>query len=304
MSKYLIKPLGSVWLNPYAISDLKKDLLLYDKLGMLNLHTLLEGLHQYKKYDLFQNQLNEVEYLIEKGVFIELKQLMNFAKKGSAMFPTDDMEMANYIMKLKAKISEITDEKERDKIYWQINELDTRLWSKIVNINNESVVTVPYLNDVSSFERTDTVKEKAYSIINKSIPLPSEGTSWEKIFDFKSDSESQLKLLALKNWINDLPENMSSNELEDKIQYLSYQYTESLKRHKISTRLITFKTIITALPKGLSELLRLRFDKAIEPFFEIAEQQVNFSQFKEREDLKGNELAYISLTNKKFNKTK
>lgn len=303
MSKFLIKPLGSVYLNPYAVSDLKKDLLLYDKLGMLNLHTLLEALHQYKKYDLFQNQLNEVEYLIEKGVFIELKQLMNFAENGSAFFPTDDMEMANYIMKLKSKISEIKDEKERDKIYWQIDELDTRLWSKIVNINNESIVTVPYLNDVSSFERTDTVKEKAYSIIHKSIPLPNESTSWEKIFDFKNDNESQLKLLALKNWINDLPENMSSNELEDKIQYLSHQYSESLKRHKISTRLTTFKTIISALPKGLSELLRLRFDKAIEPFFEIAEQQVNFSQFKEREELKGNELAYISLTNKKFNKT-
>ncbi|WP_221412626.1 hypothetical protein, partial [Fulvivirga lutimaris] len=211
--------------------------------------------------------------------------------------------MADYIMKLKSKIPDIKNEKERDKIYWQIDELDTRLWSKIVNLNNESVVTVPYLNDVSSFERTDTVKEKAYSIIHKSIPLPSEGTSWEKIFDFKSDSESQLKLLALKNWVNDLPENMSLNQLEDKIEYLSHQYSESLKRHKISTRLVTFKTIINALPKGLSELLRLRFDKAIEPFFEIAEQQVNFTKFKEREELKGNELAYISLTNREFNKT-
>jgi hypothetical protein len=304
MSKYLIKPIGSIWQNPKAISDLKKDLLLYDKLGMLNLHTLLEGLHQNKQYAIIQNTLNEIEYLINQDLFVELTQLaMKFVQKGEGFIESDDLGMADYIMKLKSRMSETKDEKERDKIYWRIDELDTRLWSKIVNVNNESVLTVPYLNDVSSFEMTDTVKEKAYSIIHKSIPLPSDNTSWEQIFEFKNDSESQSKLFALKNWVNDLPENMKANELEDKIQYLSHQYSESLKRHKISTRLVTFKTIVNALPKSLSELVRLRFDKAIEPFFDIAEQQVNFTKFKEKEQLKGNELAYISLTQRKFNKT-
>lgn len=305
MSKYLIKPIGSVWQNPTAIYDLKKDLLLYDKLGMLNLHTLLQSLHQYRKYPIFQNTLNEIEYLINQGLFIELTQLATkFAEKGSALFPTDDLGMADFIMKLKTQMAETKNESEKEKLYWKIDELDTRLWSNIINANNESVLTIPYLNDVSSFEITDTAKQKAYSIIHKLMPLPSDDTPWEKILEFKNDNDSQSKLFALKNWVNELPENMSTNEIEDKIKYLSNQYSESLKRHKISTRLVTFKTVINALPKGISELIRLRFDKAIEPFFDIAEQQVNFTKFKEREELKGNELAYISLTKREFNKTK
>jgi hypothetical protein len=58
--------------------------------------------------------------------------------------------------------------------------------------------------------------------------------------------------------------------------------------------LSTFKTVINAIPTALSEVVRLRFNKAVDAFFAIAEQEVNFTKFKEREELPGHELAFIS----------
>lgn len=130
--------------------------------------------------------------------------------------------------------------------------------------------------------------------------MPSNETPWEKIIDFRNDEDSKLKLLALKNWINELHDGVKANELEDKINYLFSQYSESLRRHKINSRLSTFKTIVNAVPTALTEIIRLRFGKAIDAFFSIAEQEVNFTKFNERNSLKGNELAYISHTKSKF----
>lgn len=303
MSKFLIKPIGSIWLNPPSVYDFKRDLLLYDKIGMLNMHNLLEGLYKYRQYPIFQNTLNELEYLINNELFVELTQLaMSFAKNGSALINTDDLGLADLTMKLKTQMTEEKDEEKRDILYWKHDELNTRLWCNIINDNNDAVLTVPALIDTSSFEITGTTKQKAYSIIHKAIPLPTDDTPWEKIIDFKNDNESQLKLLALKNWINDLPENVKANELEDKINYLSQQYAENLKRHKINSRLIYFKTVINVIPKSLSELIRLKFDKSIDALFSIAEQEVNFTKFKERQELKGSELAYISHLKSKFEK--
>src|SRR5690606_41539057 len=102
MSKYLIKPTGSIWLNPPAIYDLKRDLLLYDKVGMLNVDNLIEGLFQYKQYPVFRNTLNEIEFLVKNELFIELKQLaVPFSNSGTALINKDDLGLADMTMKLK-----------------------------------------------------------------------------------------------------------------------------------------------------------------------------------------------------------
>ncbi|WP_156169831.1 hypothetical protein [Sphingobacterium sp. IITKGP-BTPF85] len=301
MSKYLIKPTGSIWLNPPAIYDLKRDLLLYDKVGMLNVDNLIEGLFQYKQYPVFRNTLNEIEFLVKNELFIELKQLaVPFSNSGTALINKDDLGLADMTMKLKSAMQDEKDTDKRDELYWKHDILNTRLWCNIINDNNESVFTVPSLIDTSTFEISGTTKQKVYSIIHKLIPLPSNETPWEKIIDFRNDEDSKLKLLALKNWINELHDGVKANELEDKINYLFSQYSESLRRHKINSRLSTFKTIVNAVPTALTEIIRLRFGKAIDAFFSIAEQEVNFTKFNERNSLKGNELAYISHTKSKF----
>jgi hypothetical protein len=303
MSNYLIKPIGSIWLNPPGVYDLKRDLLLYDKVGMLNAYTLFEGLNQYKQYPIFKNALNELEYLANNELFIELKQLAEpFAKNGKAIIDTDDLGLADETMKLLTLMNNEKNSKKRDEFYWKHDVLNTRLWCNIINDNNESVHTTPSLIDASSYYIEGTAKQKAYSIVHKLVPLPSDNTPWKKIIEFRNDDDSRLKLLALKNWMNELPENIKANELKDKIDYLSQQFAANLRKHKINSRLMTYKTIVKTVPEALTELIRLRFDKAIDAFFCLAEQQVNFTKFNERENLKGNELAYINSVNAKFGK--
>jgi len=302
MSKYLIKPIASIYLNPIAgIKDLKRDLLLYDNLGMLNLDSLLDGLNQYKRYPFYQDALNEVEFLIKNDKFVDLKSLII---PGNVLMDEEDTKLANFTMKLKTQMNEIKNinKEKQDTIFWKLDELDTRLWCNIANATNESIFVVPSLKDSSSFLLPQTTKEKAYSIIHNSIPLPTDDTPWEKIFDFNNDAESRQKLLSLKNWINELPASIKHEELEDKIKYLVNEYSDSLRRHKIASQLLSFKTVVKVLPSAVTNIVRFKFDKAIDAFFAIVEQQVNFQKHKERTELPGHELAYISFVNKSFNR--
>ncbi|WP_417882725.1 hypothetical protein [Xanthomarina gelatinilytica] len=300
MSKYLIRTTASIYLDPIdGVNQLKKDLLLYDCLGMLNLETLLQGLDQYKKYPFYRDALNNLIFLVDNKKFIELKSLI---KPGDVMMDETDMKLANLTMDLKTQGTQISpdDEEKRNEIFWKLDELDTRLWCNIANTTNEEIYVVPSLKDTNSFELKETTKQKAYSIIHGLIPLPVDNTPWEKILDFNNDKDSRLKLSALKNWINDLPEDIRKDELNDKVHHLLNEYKESLRRHKISSRVSIFKTVVNSVPTAISELLRLRFDKALNGFFQIAEQQVNFQKYDKREKLKGSELAFISLVEKKF----
>lgn len=283
------------------MNQLKRDLLLYDCLGMLNMDTLLQGLDQYKKYPFYRDALNNLLFLIDNGKFIELKSLI---KPGDVMMDETDLKLANLTMDLKTQSSQLStdNEEKRNEIFWKLDELDTRLWCNIANSTNEEIYVVPSLRNTNSFEIKETTKQKAYSIIHGLLPLPTQDTPWEKILDFNNDIESRRKLTALKNWINELPDEIRKDELSDKIHHLLNEYRESLKRHKISSKVSTFKTIVNSVPTAISELLRLRFDKALDGFFQIAEQQVNFQKYDEREKLTGNELAFIPLVENKFKK--
>jgi len=302
MSKHLIKTTASIYLDPInGMNQLKRDLLLYDCLGLLNLDVLINSLDKYKKYPFYKDALNNLLFLVDKKKFVELKSLIN---PGDVLMDETDLKLANYTMELKNKRDQLgsDNEEKSNELFWELDELDTRLWCNVANSTNENIFVTPSLKNTSTFELKETTKQKAYSIIHGLIPLPVENTPWEKILDFSNDSESKRKLFALKNYINELPENIKKDELNDKIQHLQFEYKESLKRHKISSRTTSFKTIVNSIPTAVSELIRLRFDKALDAFFLIAEQEVNFKKYSEKENLKGNELAYIPLVEEKFKK--
>ena len=127
MSNYLIKPIVSIYLNPIeGLKELKRDLLLYDSLGMLNIDSLLGGLFQYKQYPFYQDALNEVEYLIQNNKFIDLKTLV---KPGSVIMDESDINLSNLTMNLKKEMDEMhkNDEKKYFELFWKHDELNTRL---------------------------------------------------------------------------------------------------------------------------------------------------------------------------------
>jgi len=291
MNKILVKPMATILLKPNGVYDLKRDLLLYDKVGILDVKELYRIIEFQKDRERFNNIPNEINFLIDKGLFTDIGEMLTV---NEVEMNDRDRELADYTMKLQGDSVKTNDIKEKNRLFWEWNELNTRLWSRIVNTNNDAIYAVSYLSNLSSFELNNTTKEKAFSIIHKLLPLPTDDTPWEKILDFKEDNESKLKLLALKNFLNDLPSDIRYDDLEDRIRYLTLKYEEALKRHKIETRLTKIKTIVTTIPEALTELVRLKFDKAIGAFFTIAEQQVNFSKYEERSKLPGNELAYIS----------
>jgi hypothetical protein len=133
MSKYLIKPIASIYLDPiWGLAQLKRDLLLFDRLGMLNIDSLLSGLHGYRQYPFYLNALNEVEYLIQNNKFVDLKTLI---KPGDVLMDENDLALSNLTMDLKKEMDEASkqDEKKHFELFWKHDELNTRVWCNIAN---------------------------------------------------------------------------------------------------------------------------------------------------------------------------
>lgn len=311
MSKYLIKSETCILQNIFNFYDIKRDLLLYDKVGVFSPERVLQQIQDYKYlYSKFQqeqleNAFNEINYLIEKEYFIDHKQIIG-VKETKVEISEKDKELAEVTMGLRVKLDKMdkTLISDRIKAHMEWDELNTRLWCSIANNVDETKHCIAGLNNYYSYDLPSENKSKAYDIVHKMLHLPSDDTPWEKIFDFKNDNEAKLKMYALRDWINDLPNEIKYHELTDKINHLQYEYSESLRRHKIETRLTKVKTLVTAIPKALSELIRLKFDKSVEALFDVSEQFVNFQKFEERNNLKGNELAYITHVNNKFEQNK
>jgi hypothetical protein len=298
MSKYLIKTIHSIAYNPInIIGELKRDLLLYDAVGMLTIDRIFKELAPLEHNHHIKNLFNELEFLIQNDKFIQLQRLFI---EGDLNLSDNDNEIGAALNETKDKLINLKDEKEIRKLVILHEELSTRFWCIVANVTNENIQAIPSLQSTTSLTLPNTTQEKAMQIVHKMLPLPNDQTPWEKIFDFNSDEESKNSLLRLRNWINDLSPDLKQFEILDKIQYLHSEYAKNLKRHKIETRLTTIKTIVKVIPSALTEIVRFKFDKSVDAFFSVSEQLVNFQNYKTRNELIGNEIAYINQVNEKF----
>ncbi len=301
MSKILTKQWSSFLRNNNEVYSLKSDMILYDKIGIIDLEKLELTLEfNLKTFPGYKYVLNEFEYLKKHEFLVDIYHL---CLPGAVDLNQEALDLAEEVRKKHEKVLELEkiDKLQSVLTKFEYHDLTTRLWTILVNISNRTVYAIPSLTTTSTFETPHSSKENGYNILLRKLPVPTDRTSWEQIIEFKKDTEAQLKIASLRNWINEIPDNFTFNEIEDKIEYLYKEYTTSLKRHKLETQLISIKTVVNAVPKALSELVGFTFDGAADAYFQIAEQKVNYNNYDRIKKTNGNELAYIEMAKSKFN---
>jgi hypothetical protein len=149
-------------------------------------------------------------------------------------------------------------------------------------------------------------KGEVIEIVLNSLPTPDDATPWERIIEFRNDSDSQRKFLSLKNWINEVARmELKSNEVKDKLEALTSDYQNHMRIHKIKTKLSAVKTIVLAEAgfiaggwlTGMGALPGI-VGMVVTPLFTIKQRQVMLLE--EEQKAPGKEVAYILKANKYF----
>ncbi len=165
---------------------------------------------------------------------------------------------------------------------------------ELQNIDAFPVFSISIPEDTEKINKSDVIQ-----ITIKSLPVPDNRTSWEQILEFRSDSDSYSKFLALRNWMNEVSKGeLSSIEIEQKLEYLIDQYQQHMKLHKMKTNAGTLQTFITTSAEVLGDLASFKWGKAAETLFALKNRKVALLEGELKSP--GNEVAYIIKAQESF----
>jgi len=144
-----------------------------------------------------------------------------------------------------------------------------------------------------------TDKTCVVHIILKEIPVISESTPWEDIFEFKENVDVKLTKDALRVWMSKVSrEKYTKAEIEEELEFLINKYTTHMNFHKLKHRRGK-QEILIKMPLGLTEdILKVRLEKMVDRFFEA---RLKESEFIASElNCPGQEVAYIVRVKEQF----
>jgi len=147
--------------------------------------------------------------------------------------------------------------------------------------------------------KPEAVKANVVSIVLNELPTPSESVSWEQILEFRSDPDTAGRFLGLRNWMNELARaRLSSPEIEEKLEWLMYEYQKHLELHKMKVETSTLETLVVSTAECLENLIKLNIGKAAKGFFSLKHRKLALLEGELNSP--GSEIAYIVKARQTF----
>lgn len=161
------------------------------------------------------------------------------------------------------------------------------------------IKTTPILENQIIFNDNIAQEYDVVNIVLKSFPIIDENTNWEKVLDFKTDKDSKLKFLALRNWMIDIAKgNYSKTDISEKLEFLYFDYINHIEKHHLKIKKGNLKTFITSSAEILEDIVTIKWSKAINSIFDFFETKNKLVEIKAVAP--GKEIAYIVDANDKF----
>ena len=237
------------------------------------------------------------DFLLQEFDFLKDKRLIFDAWDSTSTRLRDDLNVKEFSEEYQRITSHLM----------QANDLDlsedatSRLCA--MRLNNQydepDFISIPIVKKLSLFKNKNIKKADVVKLIIEKLPIPDTKTSWEKIFDFKSDPDAQGKLSTLRNWSNNaLQSNKSVAELNDELETCLYQYSQSLNLHNIKYKMGLLETVVVSGAEIAENLTRLNFSKVASLFFRSRNEKIEL--LKSEIGSPGKEVAYIFSANQMF----
>ena len=313
-----MKRIGVKQIEVSTNNNLKRDIIFFDELILEqnNLDVTIEALKVVSNQIQVKSLLNDIE-LLQKNGLVQVRKLNDIE------FPVknhDSLEGSDKHINSLLKIKELSEIRVKAKDYLMnysdtpiknpLNNrltrlknhqtLSTRLLSNILNIYENQNMFTPIISEFhSDFGETSMQNTKIIKVVLNKLPIIDKSTSWEQVLEFKSDTETNKKLLALKNWMTDLSSrNLHANEISEKIDHLLNEYESHLILHRLKYENGSLQMIITTSLEVLENIARLQFSKISKSIFSFQEKELQL-MIAER-SAPGRELAFLGIANTHF----
>jgi len=146
--------------------------------------------------------------------------------------------------------------------------------------------------DVLPEEQGKTTKNDVIRIVLRALPLPTDETPWEQIFEYRNDPDSKAKFLDLRNWIAEVARGtLSPNEVEEKLEYLLSQYRRHLELHRMKANTGTLETLVVTGADILGNLVSFQWGEAARALFSMKRRQL--ALLEGELTAHGSEVAYV-----------
>lgn len=302
-------------------TNLKRDLLYFDKLifdeNELKLSKLIAGplgetllgASQFEEIQKFQ--LTELDFLQDKNLL--------------QSFDSNKLEKIAYKREVKT-FTEYFDEHKKSKLFFSHNDVmnlgsifqestnilngqegngntiyKNYFFSELINATSE-VDVIPIFDLFIPEKKSELGKEyKILEVVLKKFPVIDDSVSWEQLIDFKNDSDSKRKFLALRNWMIDISKgNFNSREVSEKFDHLYSEYESHIKKHKLKTNAGFIKTFSITTSEILEDLVRFKWSKTVKAGFEVFEKSSKLTEIES--NAPGKEIGYVYDLGQKLGK--
>jgi len=242
-------------------SSIKRDLLLFDQIGVI-------GLPFSREQNAHISNLDDIYWLMEQGAVLDTTQLpVKF---------TVSSEEVGYLSPRELEPSDIF----------------ARLTSIVIRRDLSWNVVPLLLNTLPSSQVQERKSSSIISIVLNNMPIPDEMTSWEDIMQFRSDPNSFHKFLDLRNWMSEVAQGqLSPIEIEQKLEYLMSQYQRHMELHKMKTNASILETVVVSSAEFLEDLMKVRWGKIAKGLFSFRQKKV--AMLEGELTSPGSEVAYI-----------
>ncbi|MGM9508205.1 hypothetical protein ACS5NO_10770 [Larkinella sp. GY13] len=298
-----MESVGVTGIDPWFILDdepLVKDLYYFDRI--VYTMTAKSALEEFcnttssgKKK--FKEKIKEIEKLEKAGFLSEYKKdsfIVDKTKYGdehSKDYTFQALELAlNFEINSASFEEDFLDFLTR---FREFDQLNARAFSIMLNRKNQSSYTPIIRSSYYNLPIGDpTLTSTVLSVLLKKFPIATADVDLEKFIEFKSDSDTQLKLARLKEWVLEISKkNYNEKEIEQKVDYLLREYVNLLKIHRLKYDLGTIESIVTVSLDVIENIVKINFSKAAKALFDFAKQDIMLLEAEQK--MIGRELAYI-----------
>jgi hypothetical protein len=280
-------------------AELKRQALFFDQISIYNADFYFEQIRKGPLYHNHSSWLNEfeleIQWLLDRGVVIDLEK--TYAER----LKISSSEMLN------AKTKHVNDSFDliigylknpdigTNKLVENLVESDAiRLREYVLNFADSKELQVlsalglkDYLYDIPNSRRQEVVE-----VIVSNLPVPSATTPWEKIIDYRDDSENQKILRSLRRWISKLTSSdLPTSEIEEELDVLIDEYQSHMRLHKLKVDTEILQTLVKVPFELIEDLLKLRFSKIPEPFFALHKRKISLMETELQAP--GREISYV-----------
>jgi hypothetical protein len=287
-------------------SEFKRLALLFDKIYFEKPRTKVtysETIPQNIKYRdavvAITEELKLFEYLQSVGVITEFDSI---PANQSDITSESEMKFLNeYLEMLREANAGFTDPHEAiEQFQTTLAVYDIQARVNAIQLSKENTAEFyPILKSNKTFYEKGRKEEVVHFILDQ-LPQPDGGTPWEKIIEFRNDSNAKNKYYSLIKWMNSAAKATSFNDFEEEFQSLQSDYMKYFTLYDIKCNFSKVEIIVGA---GLDFLLALASGQLLPAFSNVLKMSVShINLLQEEGKIPGREIAYINHANEWFNR--